>query len=178
MGGAADGFLYRGGQIQVFDFGTSFTQLNDIGNNGLIVGNYGYEGFVLNPDTGERSNFTVNQYQTIARSVNSAGDLVGSFFAGGRTQSYVRHQDGSIEVFPFPTAYDMGAMGVNDSGDIVGISGSSAFLIRGAVPPPVVQNVSEPESLALMLVGLSMLGLSVRRKNIQSGGRHRSTALA
>jgi hypothetical protein len=105
----------------------------------LIVGNYGYTGFIFNPATSERLFFDVGGANTIARDINAAGDVVGSFFTASGSESYVRYQDGSVDTFSLPGEAETHVMGTNDLGDLVGFTrgdGETGFLIFGAIPPP------------------------------------------
>jgi uncharacterized membrane protein len=100
-----------------------FTSLDDINDQGKIVGNFvaGPHGFLLD----EQSRFTDLQCPdaldgTAAKSINTPGDIAGFCSTGGRVHGFVRDTRGKYTLLDFPRATLTEAIGINDDGQVVG----------------------------------------------------------
>jgi len=111
-----------------------------------------------------------------ATAINNAGQVVGWSDIGTYTSEYDNHATlwngtTAIDLNSFLSASDVtagwkliGANGINDSGEIVGyaynsISGANHAFLLAAVP--------EPETYAMMLAGLGLLGFTARHRSIR-----------
>ena len=57
---------------------------------------------------------------TLPRGINSAGDIVGSYSAGGTTHGYMLDKEGSLTTIDVPGASATEALSINPQGHIVG----------------------------------------------------------
>jgi probable HAF family extracellular repeat protein len=100
-----------------------FTSLDDINDQGEIVGNFvaGPVGFLLDA----KSRFTDIECpgaidSTAAKSINKRGEISGFCFAGGRVHGFFRDKKGQYTLLDFPGATLAEAIGINDDGQVVG----------------------------------------------------------
>ena len=156
------GFVDTDGSFTAFDVpGALHTGGTGINDAGLIVGIFvALPGILGNPvphgflrDT--NGTFTTidmpGQLQAAGRGgehgINNAGQIVGSFYPGvgpcppdcrlGPEHGFVRYTNGTFIQLDVPGAMQTGAAGINNAGQIVGVSVSSDFLQHGFVATPV-----------------------------------------
>ena len=60
----------------------------------------------------------------MATGINSEGDIVGYYGAGGTNHGFMRDKDGEFTSLDFPGATGTQAWGINSRGDIVGVYGA------------------------------------------------------
>ena len=111
-----------------------FTSLDDINDQGEIVGNFvaGPVGFLLD----EKTKFTDIECpgaidSTAAKSLNKRGEIAGFCFAGGRIHGFFRDKKGKYTLLDFPRAILTEAIGINDDGQVVGDYRDSAGRFHG-----------------------------------------------
>jgi probable HAF family extracellular repeat protein len=122
----------------------------------------------------------------MAQSINDLGQVVGVWASGNGTVDSFLYSSGVITdlslLDPVVSAgwTNLWAWDINNNGQIVGqgtINGMKrAFLLSGALdgpfpewhppesPPPITGAVPEPETYAMMLAGLGLLGFMARRR--------------
>ena len=100
-----------------------FTSLDDINDEGEIVGNFvaGPVGFLLD----EKTMFTDIECpgaidNTAAKSINKNAEISGFCFTGGRLRGFFRSKKGKYTLLDFPRANLTEASGINDDGQVVG----------------------------------------------------------
>jgi probable HAF family extracellular repeat protein len=100
-----------------------FTSLDDINNQGKIVGGFvaGPVGFLLD----EKTKFTDIECpgaidNTAPKSINKRGEISGFCFTGGRLHGFFRDKKGKYTLLDFPRANLTEAVGINDDGQVVG----------------------------------------------------------
>jgi probable HAF family extracellular repeat protein len=100
-----------------------FTSLDDINNQGEIVGNFvaGPHGFLLD----EKFKFTDIQCPdaidgTAAKSINKHGEIAGFCLTGNRLHGFFRDKKGKYTLLDFPRAILTEAVGINNDGQVVG----------------------------------------------------------
>jgi probable HAF family extracellular repeat protein len=92
-----------------------------------------------------------NLYSSTAYGINDAGQVVGWFETGGHRHAFITGPDGMgmmdlNSLVDLPGGVPLAAKGINNSGQIIAV----------AIP--------EPESYALLLAGVALIGVVVRRK--------------
>ena len=173
-GPTTEGYLFSKGKFTTIDGGTfpsDSTGLVGINNSGQIIGSYGPSGtYNYNHsflDVG--GVFTpiayAGQIATTVSGINDHGTVVGGIsndsFATGTAFTY---NNGVFDFFSVPGAQDTFANGIDDYGRIVGQyvdgnGGTHAFLAT-----PLGGIVPEPETWALMLIGVLAAGGAMRQK--------------
>jgi probable HAF family extracellular repeat protein len=125
----AHGFLWAEGKFTSLDIpgvlivgrGTETMGLND---RGQVVGSFqsgGIDrGFLIN-DSGV-TQIDIGPMGTRAAGINNHGQIVGSFRnAALEERAFLRQADGSFTTIEAPNATRIGAIGINDGGDVVGL---------------------------------------------------------
>jgi probable HAF family extracellular repeat protein len=145
-------FLYTNGAMR--GIGAGFA--NAINDNGQVVGTFG----LFNSTNGTYQGLGFNGLD-----INNWGQAVGS--ASGRAYAWTKEL-GTVDLNSFLaqgsgwTLYS--AEGINLNGDVVGYGSfngrTHAFLLKGAVTAPI----PEPETYAMLLAGLGLLGVMARRR--------------
>jgi hypothetical protein len=123
------------GTFTTFNFpGAGYTQARYLDSSGEVVGFY-FEGpafaspahgFLRSKD-GELSPIDSpgTNGTKLATGINSAGDIVGYYGAGGTTpHGFMRAKDGEFTSLDYPGATSTQAWGINSRGDIVGVYGA------------------------------------------------------
>jgi uncharacterized membrane protein/pimeloyl-ACP methyl ester carboxylesterase len=138
-GGHDHGYLLSGSQMTTIDYpGATDTDLSGINDSGQIVGEYlvdgsgvGSKGFLLSG-----GQFTVISYPnaqfTSPVAINNAGQVVGYYLpagAGGYIQGFIFSGGSFLSVPPPPGGGPFYFNGINNAGQIVGNTNSSAFLL-------------------------------------------------
>jgi probable HAF family extracellular repeat protein len=178
-------FLYSNGSIQ--DLGTlggSGSFATGINDNSQVVGN-SYDFFDVNPHAFLYSNGSMQDLGTLggnrsyANSINNSGQVVGSStfrefnLSSDPSNHAFLYSNGSmsdLNSFLDAATLDAGwilesAEAINDNGWIVGFaynrvtSQSHAYLLS-------VASVPEPETYAMFLAGLALMGFAVRRSQL------------
>lgn len=166
----------------------------DISESGTIVGErytdaLDRHAFVYTESDGMRDLGTLGGKNSFAYGVNSSGDVVGmsetSMASGGTSAFFYRNGvmsklDRMLDYASASSGWwinDVG--GINDSGQIVGNacrSGGCYAVLLNPVdayrpppppvidPPPITGAIPEPETYAMLLAGLGLLGLTARRR--------------
>ncbi len=178
-GPTTEGYLYSKGKFTTIDaspFPADSTALVGINNSGQIIGSYGTSGtYNYNHSFLDFGGvFTpiayAGQIATTVSSINDHGTVVGGIsndsFATGSAFTY---ENGTFATFSVPGAADTFANGIDDYGRIVGeyldINGSKhAFLAT-----PLGGIVPEPQTWALMLIGVLAVGGALRHKRHHAG---------
>ncbi len=138
----AESSRYRGfvraadGTFTTFDIPktTDVFDLNGINSGGEIVGywednaKHNIHAF-LRDSGGALTKFNLgNGQETVAKSVNEAGEVTGFFIAGaGAAHGFLRAPDGQITTLDFPNADETVAEGINRNGEIAG------YYVKGGV---------------------------------------------
>ena len=146
-----------------FDFipinvpGATSTTLTGINNAGYISGTIvesGVEkGFVRAPD-GTIATFSVDGLPTFTGAINDHGQVVG--YVSG-TLGFVRDADGSVTTFAIPSAGE--ALGINNSGAVVGYSQGSVTVGFLRSPGGVFTDINDPASSSNTVAqGINNLG--------------------
>lgn len=155
------GFLRDGESVSpIAVTGALQTRAYGINDSGQIVGSYhdslGEHGFVKTGD-----NFVTidipGAFSTDVRGINNVPQIVGSYQDTERRFHGFVSRGLEFDLLDFPGAKHTVAQGINSAHQVVGFySDASGF--HGFVATPFV--VDEPESLTLVLLGLSVLILS------------------
>ena len=141
------GFIFNAGSYATFARpGWAWTFSRAISNSNLIVG-YSQDlvgntaGYIYSPYTSVYTDITIpGSLLTIAQSMNTAGQVVGSAVLPGGAQAWLREPGGTITLFKIG-ANPTRARGINDMGLITG------FMTVGAVNQGFVGNSSGFETL-------------------------------
>lgn len=143
---------------------------NDINAAGQVVGHSytstGTHAFITGPDgldgVGMRDIGTLGGSESYANGVNDIGQVVGSSITpGGDSHAFVTggNGEGMVDLnllVDLPDGVTLtGAEGINNSGQVIA---------TGIFIPPI----PEPESYALMLAGLSLVGFMAWRKSLMA----------
>ena len=179
--GAARGFIYDRGEYTPFDVpNAAWTLVIGINDAGALVGAFkdtnagnAYHGFIFDSGSYSVIDFP-DAPATLVFGVNNHGDVVGAYDVG-----HVRAAFASLDTPPFGlvTAPSY-AMGINDSREIVGWVGAGGQAVSYLAtpctdppcePPPVVEPVPEPSTMALFAVACGYVLLTARRNHSKAG---------
>jgi YD repeat-containing protein len=100
---------------------------------------------------------------TIPSGINDAGWIVGEYDAGGVAHAYVRDPQGAVATIDIPGATFTTGTGINGQGDFVGQFCDTANVCHGFLAAPV----PEPAAWTLLMTGLGVVILRVRRRSIR-----------
>ena len=160
--------------------GTSFTADNSA-SHAFITGPNGV-GMI---DLG-----TLGGTSSYAHSINNSGQVVGlSYIADGSSHPFIFSNGGMTDLLLLPSVVKAGwneliAIAINDNGQIVGYGKLAsdpdhlqAFLLSFSpdtaftpnpifIPtiPPIISTIPEPQTYAMLLAGLGLLGFMARRR--------------
>jgi probable HAF family extracellular repeat protein len=106
--------------------GTFPTGINDYGE---VAGYYEMEGRILGfmLKNGTFTTIDIGPVYTIITGINNRGDVVGYYVSGEAERSFI-YSKGALTSLEFPGARDTVAKGINDLGDVVGITNQGGFL--------------------------------------------------
>ena len=165
--------------LQPIFFQGANTTLFDINNSGLVLGQVTNDPFrllVLNPVSGAFNLIDLPGTGTLVNNselesfglprFNDAGQIVGQYLLNGTTFSFLASAT-TNEVINLSMEQDIISAGwsnimVSDINNLGQISGTGT--INGATRAFLLTPVPEPETYAMMLAGLSVLGFMRRRK--------------
>lgn len=165
--------------LQPIFFQGANTTLFDINNSGLVLGQVTSDPFwllVLNPVSGAFNLIDIPGTGTLVNNshfesfglprFNDAGQIVGQYLLNGTTFSFLASAT-TNEVINLSMEEDIISAGwsnimVSDINNLGQISGTGT--INGATRAFLLTPVPEPETYAMMLAGLSVLGFMRRRK--------------
>jgi probable HAF family extracellular repeat protein len=146
----AHGFLWAEGKFTSLDIpgvlivgrGTETMGLND---RGQVVGSFqsgGIDrGFLIN-DRGV-TQIDIGAMGTRATGINNHGQIVGSFRNAALVErAFLRQADGSFSTIDAPTVTRMGAIGINDSSDVVGLFTLAGGDVHGFLFNPSLTSTS------------------------------------
>ncbi|HYD33114.1 MAG TPA: PEP-CTERM sorting domain-containing protein [Methylophilaceae bacterium] len=168
--------------VQPIFFQGANTILFDINNSGLVLGQVANDPFqllVLNPTNGSFNLIDLPGAGRLPVDIdfesfgiprfNDAGQIVGQYILDGTTFSFLASAT-TNEVINLSLEEDLIAAGwsnimVSDINNLGQISGTGT--INGTTRAFLLTPVPEPETYAMMLAGLSMLGFLRRRKTVQ-----------
>lgn len=162
--GSFSGFVYSGGSYSTINPPGSYsTTATSITDNGLIAGYYtdatGKHGFELNGSVFSQIDVP-NAIWTAAWGINSAGDVSGLYYDG--LYHGFLYDGQTFTTLNVPGAANTYAYSINSNGTIVGEwddgtgLGRHGFIATAPVP--------EPETYAMLLAGLALLGFVGRRQ--------------
>ncbi|HZV61512.1 MAG TPA: PEP-CTERM sorting domain-containing protein [Methylophilaceae bacterium] len=169
--------------VQPIFFQGANTILFDINNSGLVLGQVANDPFqllVLNPTNGSFNLIDLPGAGRLPVDIdfesfgiprfNDAGQIVGQYILDGTTFSFLASAT-TNEVINLSLEEDLIAAGwsnimVSDINNLGQISGTGT--INGTTRAFLLTPVPEPETYAMMLAGLSMLGFLRRRKTVQA----------
>lgn len=147
--------------IQTLTGGVS--EANAINNNGQIVGYFGNSATLW--QSGSLTPISLGD--GIARSINNNGEIVGTIYGGSRYYAALWESNSTIPVtlsslVTIPNSYLVDAFGINDSGQIVALSGSGqAYLLTPVSSVPIPASIWLFASALVGFIGFN------RRKNIR-----------
>jgi len=122
------GFLLRRGQFSTYDF-TSANCCSDfhaVNNHGQVVGFGGNAGFLFSGGGFSSISFPGSTL-TNPEGINNSGTIVGRTIVSNTVTGFILNKDGFSLI-----ANSTAASGINDAGQIVGISGTHGFLLSQA----------------------------------------------
>lgn len=170
-------FVYRDGQLSFLGAlqGGAISWASDINNQGLIVGTSDDEdgvmsGFLHDPYRGMTRLGSFGDYTVrSAVAINELGEMVGgfvNFYDGDRTGAYLL-SDGTLVDLQGLLSASAGAQwtltearGINDRGQILVWAYDTSSSAHGSL---LLTPVPEPETIALLAVGLALLVVKARR---------------
>lgn len=167
--GVTHGFKYEQGTYTVINFpGSTDNHVLGINQQGQIVGTHSFNGpngpwhsFLY--ENGEFEQFDYPDWESDARAINSAGDIVGVYNAGGvlPTHGFTRTGTDTYATLDYPGALYTFLYGINDAGKISGSyinPNDPTFTDRGFVyVNGVFTRVDYPGAQETMVYGLNNL---------------------
>ncbi len=109
--------------------GARSTFPSSINDYGEVAGYYEMEGRILGfiLKNGTFTTIDIGPVYTIVTGINNRGDVVGYYVREGVERSFI-YSRGAFTSLEFPGARDTVAKGINDLGDVVGITNQGGFL--------------------------------------------------
>ena len=174
--GARHAFITGPDGMDMRDLGTlggTYSYAEGISDTGQVVG-YSYttggaqHAFITDPDgTNMRDLGTLGGSFSFANGINDAGQVVGySYTTGGAQHAFITGPDGVgmmdlNSLVDLPTGWILtSAIDINNNGQVIAV---------GIVP--------EPETYALMLAGLGLMGIMVSRKKAENSRMNMGSTL-
>ena len=129
-----------------------------INDNGELTGSSGAQGFVYSGGVGTLFAAT-NAVQTVPRSINIKGDVVGMFYDASNIAHGFIYSGGTVTTYDIPGATTTDIWSINDSGQIAGYYVDALNVIHGFVKTgTIVTTVDAPGSKETAVRGINASG--------------------
>jgi probable HAF family extracellular repeat protein len=163
------GFKYDQGTYTTIDFpGSTHNHVLGLNHQGQILGSHSFDGvngpwhsFVY--ENGAYTQFDFPGFESDARGINTAGDIVGVYNSGGLlpTQGFTRAGTDTYATFNYPGALYTFLWGINDAGTISGsyiAQNDPLYLDRGFVySKGVFTRIDYPGAFETTVIGVNNL---------------------